>query len=303
MDLAIAFVISNIWTIGFLIAAVYNQSFRPEHKPITHFALFAAVIFALAHLAFSQWIAFLHEPIKIHYLYLAFSALVLAVTPLIYNRIRGFVFHWQLKLAMGLLVFDLILTFLVHIDRNVIALNTGVGVNYERGSAWWLWDVRTILSHLFNTIIFVSLFLPVGLFTKNKSTEEADINFNGEYANIDNVIPMPQTPSSNLVKLSIGNGFRTLSTEAYLKEVDQAYNRVEAIQDLIHAMPEGDKKITASQFVFTASELITEQDHSKTDYIQSINLLCDKARDLALYSYPPGEKRNVELTSRLEQHI
>jgi len=304
LDLAIAFVISNVWTIGFLIAAIYNYCYRPEHKPITHFALFASVIFAFAHITYSQWLAYLYEPVKVHYLYLAISTLVLTLLAYFYNKIRGFVFHWQIKLAIGLLLLELALTLMVHVDRNVVALNASTAINYGRDKAWWLWDIRTILSHLNNVIILTSLFLPVGLFTRsNLSPDEQDIAFTGNYAHADNVVPIAPHQFENQVRLTTCDGFRTLTSETYIKEVDQAYNRVEAIQDLIRAMPEGKSKTTALQFAFTASELITEQDQSKVDYIQSITLLCDRARDLALYTHPPSTKKNVGLPNQLEQHI
>lgn len=304
LDLAIAFVISNVWTIGFLTAAVYNYCFRPEHKPITHFALFASVIFAFAHITYSQWLAYLYEPIKIHYIYLAVSTLVLITLAFVYNKMRGFVFHWQIKLAIGLLLLELLLTIMVHIDRNLIAINSGIGVNYERDKAWWLWDIRTILSHLNNVIILTSLFLPVGLFTKTEDEkDDSNVDFQKDYSDIENVVPFASSQPQDQVKLSTCNGFRTLSSDKYIKEVDSAYNRVEAIQDLIRAMPDGKNKATALQFAYTASELITEHDQSKVDYIQSITLLCDRARDLALYTHPPSSNKKVRIPNQLEQHV
>lgn len=285
LELAIAFIASNIWTIGFLIAAIYNHFLRPEHKSITHMALLTVFIFAIAHITYSQWVSQASEPVKIHYIYLASSAIFLASALFVHNKTAGFVFYWPIKMAIGLMLFEAFLTLLVHVDRNIIALNFNSHPNFNRDHNWWLWTLRTSVSHINNILILISLFLPLSLLSKNK---------------IPSIVALEQPKQSSIVQLSTHNGYRTIPVDLYIQEIDQAYNRVEAIQDLVNAMPEGEAKEKANQYSYTASELITRQDQSKIDHMHSINLLCNKARDCALYidHLCPTEKLSVSKKNR-----
>lgn len=295
LDLAIAFVASNIWTIGFLVAAIYNHFLRPEHKPITQMAMLTALIFAVAHIAYTQWVALAPHPTEVHYLYLASSALILAIALYFHNKSQGFIFYWPLKLAIGLMLLEVVLTLLVHVDRNIFALNGESQPNFFREASWWLWEIRTTLSHVNNVVILASLFLPVSLLSKLKNLNDDDTTNAEVDTRSNNVIELNQPKPLRMVQLSTLNGYRNIPADIYIKEVDQAYSRVEAIQDLIDAMSEGEAKETAKQFAYTASELITRHDQSKVDYLHSIHLLCNKARDCALYMTDEDSDPKIEV--------
>ena len=277
LDLAIAFVVSNIWTIGFLFAALYNFYLRREHTPIIHTALITAAIFAIAHIIFIQYISKVEDRLSIHYLYLASSAFALALAVFINNKRKGFVFYWQLKLIIALMFIECFVTVCIHIDRNIYALNGAIIPNADRDNSWWLWSLRNILSHVNNIVMLISLFLPVSLTYRIRNYNEIT------QTNASNIYPLNAPNQPRVVQLKTKVGHRNLTAETYIKEIDNAYNRVEGIQDLIDAMEPSEAKETANQFAYTASELITRQDHSKTDFMKSIDLLCDNARDYAIY--------------------
>lgn len=297
LDLALSFFFSNIWIISLLGIAIYNNFFRPEHTPIIHMALITATVYAISHIFYSQWVS-QHPVLKeVHYLYLAGAAALLALWIYLNNKLHGFVFYWPVKLLITMMVVEVILDILLHIDRNIVALNGMPYPNEAKENAWWLWTLRNIIFNLDNLIILVSMVLPVSLLTEKKSPK------NYELLEAKNVIPIKQPEPSRIVQLSTTNGYRNIPAEVYLKEVDNAYNRVEGIQDLIDAMPEGEAKETAKQYAYTASELITRHDQSKFDYLDSIHLLCDRARDFAVYSDHVNPKEKLKNIKREEHRI
>lgn len=292
LDIALSFIFSNLWTISFLLVALYNYYFRPEHKPVIHVALITAGIFAVSHITYIQWIAPHPELVKIHYVYLASSAALLASTIFVYTKWKGFIFHWPIKLTIALMLIEVTLDVLLHIDRNIMALNGAELPNTTREHAWWLWSVRNAFFTMDNVVILISLVLPVGILSKRHPITETDAG---------NVYILNTSEHPRIVQLSSKSGFRNLHSEQYIKEIDNAYARVENIQDLIDAMPQGEAKNTASQFAYTASELITRQDQSKMDFMKSITLLCDNARDYAIYVEKRKEAELLKMPEKTQE--
>lgn len=291
LGLAVSFFFSNIWTIAFLSVAIYNYRYRPEHKSIIHAALLTATTFAISHIIYAQWISQLSNTASVHYLYLAGSAALLACAIYINNRIRGFTLHWPVKLAIALMCFEVILDLLLHIDRNVLALNGSRSPNYAREQIWWLWILRVVVFNINNIIILVSFCLPISLLAqlrndkKSLSVSTKDTSNAGLAKNTftSNIYPLHQFNSEPTVRLSTTGGYRDISITDYLKEVDQAYIKIDDTKDLIEAMARNEKKLAARQCLQAASELISKHDQTKTDYIYTVHLLCEAARDLALY--------------------
>lgn len=291
LDLAVSFFFSNIWTIAFLSVAIYNHLCRPGHKPIIHAALLTAAIFAISHIIYAQWISHLANTASVHYLYLAGSASLLASAIYLNNRIRGFVLYWPVKLAIALMCIEIVLDLLLHIDRNVLALNGSQAPNHAREQIWWLWTFRVIVFNINNVVILVSFCLPISLLanTQNNSKSlparlrKTSSSCEDEQQLTTNVYPLHQLNDSQMVRLSTTGGYRSISIEDYLKEVDQAYTKIDYTKDLIEAMPRSEKKLAARQCLQAASELISKHDQAKIDYIYTVHLLCEAARDLALY--------------------
>lgn len=307
LDLAVSFFFSNIWTIAFLSVAIYNYLCRPEHKPIIHAAFLTAVIFALSHIIYAQWISKLPNAAAIHYLYLASSAAVLACAIYVNNKMRGFVFHWPIKLAIALMTIEVVLDVLLHIDRNVLALNGSHSPNFAREQIWWLWTFRVIVFNINNIVILIGFCLPISLLVKSnqhkqalQTTDEKVKSASAEDEITNNVFPINQF-SPQMVRLSTTGGYRSILISEYLKEVDQAYTKIDYTKDLIEAMPRSEKKLAARQCLQAASELISKHDQAKIDYIYTVHLLCESARDLALYEKKTNEHRKETADFPLEE--
>ncbi|UAA38126.1 hypothetical protein KIH87_15750 [Paraneptunicella aestuarii] len=295
LDLAIAFVVSNVWIIGFFVASLYNYYLRPEHTPIIHVAFITVVVFALSHIAYSQWVSVAPDKLKVHYLYLSSSAFLLASTIYLNTKRKGFIFYWPIRLIIGLMLFETLITLLIHIDRNIFPLNGAQAPNVDKENSWWLWSFRNLLSHVNNIVMLISLFLPVSLVSKIKNYNQVT------EANAPNVYILNTSEHPRIVQLNTKPGFRNLHSEQYIKEIDNAYARVENIQDLIDAMPQGEAKNAANQFAYTASELITRQDQSKMDFMKSITLLCDNARDYAIYVEKQEEAEQLKIQEKAQE--
>lgn len=318
LDLAVSFFFSNIWTIAFLSVAIYNHLCRPGHKPIIHAALLTAAIFAISHIIYAQWISHLADTASIHYLYLAGSASLLASAIYVNNRMRGFVLYWPVKLAIALMCVEVVLDLLLHVDRNVVALNGSQAPNYAREQIWWLWTFRVIVFNINNVVILVSFCLPISLLATKQNRSKTlpaklqETMYSSRFSSLSssisttmpsseeaplssNVYPLHQLNAEPVVRLSTTGGYRNISIEDYLKEVDQAYTKIDYTKDLIEAMPRSEKKLAARQCLQAASELISKHDQAKIDYIYTVHLLCEAARDLALYEKKADDNSSFPL--------
>ena len=138
------------------LATMYNHfKGRNELFKSSAFVLF---IYAVAHLGNTLWLAHLplQEQIAIHYLYYAAAAGILAVGLFFINRQK---MRMIMALTIGLLAIEVLLGYLVHIDRNVIALNGAIAPNTAGNSGWLLWDLITFVSifSTFTVILALSL--------------------------------------------------------------------------------------------------------------------------------------------------
>ena len=285
LDLSLSFIFSNIWTMCFLAVGVYNLWQRPDHKPIIHAAMIIATMFAVSHIVYVEWLVRHPFLVQIHYLYLALSAFSLIIILFSYIKFKGFIFYWPIKLTIILMLVEVVLDVLLHIDRNILALNGAATPNISKEDAWWLWSLRSVVFTMDNVIILVSMILPVSLVKRHHGIEETTSN---------NVVALNASGESRIVQLETPSGYRNLSSASYLQEIDQAYKRVDCLQDLINAMPDGKTKNIVAQYTFTASELITRQDQSKIDFIHSIHLLCDYAAKQALV--PQKQLMNIHFS-------
>ncbi|UAA38033.1 hypothetical protein KIH87_15245 [Paraneptunicella aestuarii] len=246
IDYAVAFIIGNVWAICFLVAGLYNFYFRKEYKPVLHMSLVLACTFAVSKVIYSQFILPQEHLLSIYYLYWAAACGFIILCLVVDHHIQGFVFHWPAKLAISLLLIEIVLHLSLHIDRNIVALNSALQPNRELESAWWLWTVRSIFVNLDNAVILMSVLLPFKAFRS-----ELDI-YKTEYSSV---------------------------------QMDKVFKRIHMLEDIIFIMPDGNNKTDAYQCIESARFLLEQWGIGGEErrHLYSANVLCDRARTLALY--------------------
>lgn len=246
LDYAVAFIIGNVWSICFLCAGLYNFYFRKEYKPIIHMSLVLAGTYGLTQIIYSQFIVPQENLYAIFYLYWAsacgFVALCLAAD----HHIKGYVFHWPIKLAIALLLIELFLSICMHIDRNIVALNGSMKPNAQLEDAWWLWTIRNVVVNLDNVFILFSVLIPFRAFRSGRDVYK---------------------------------------TEFTCMQMEKAFKRIRILEDIIFIMPTGINKAQAYQCIESAKYLLEQWglEGENRRHLYSANVLCDRARALALY--------------------
>ncbi|UAA39311.1 hypothetical protein KIH87_02805 [Paraneptunicella aestuarii] len=263
LDYAIGFIVNNIWIWLFAIAAVYNYWSRPDHTPAFDMAVIFSAIFAISHIVYVQWILSFEKLDKVYYLYWACISGLAALALFVSQRIRKNIIHWPIGLAISLSLIEVLFNLAVHLDRNVVALNGALSPNNSIESAWWLWDVRNIVLNSNNFIVLACLFLPFSLFSR-------------------------QTPIDKF-----------FSSDSLM---DKAFSRISKLEDLVIVMPEGLQKQHAWQCLVSAEFLLMqwEGDGEDRSHLYSANILCDRARILALCN---DEAIDIELYKYSEDRI
>jgi len=246
-DYSLGFILDNIWIICFLTAGLYNVYFRREYKPIIHLSFVIAGALGVSKIVYTQII--LPEPNlrEIYYLYWAGASLLTVGIVSIDHQIKGYAFHWPVKLAISLFLIEILLNLAVHLDRNVVALNGMLSPNQNLENAWWLWGVRNTFLYLDNLLIIASLVFPY------KAFKGVDDIYKHKYGS---------------------------------SEMDRAFKRVELLENIMHIMPNSLKKAHAYQCVESARFLLEQWDSQGEDrrHLYSANTLCDRARYLAFTS-------------------
>ncbi len=246
IDYTVGFLIDNIWSVCFLIAAFYNFYFRREYKPIIHMSLILSGIFGLSRIVYLQIILPQENLFEIYYLYWAGTIFLVSAWLVIDHHIKGFAFHWPIKMAIGLLLIEVVLHLAVHIDRNIVALNGSLSPNQNLDNGWWLWAVRNVFISLDNMLILASVLLPFKAFHSKDDIYKT--RFSG-------------------------------------MQMEKAFKRVDMLEDIIYIMPNGINKAHASQCLESARLLLTQWGGGGEDrsHLYCANVLCDRARVLALY--------------------
>ncbi|UAA38662.1 hypothetical protein KIH87_18695 [Paraneptunicella aestuarii] len=252
LDYAIGFIIGNVWAIAFLLVAVYNFYFRKDHKPTFFLCLVMAGSLGISQTIYTNWILPQDNLVSIYYLYWAAVSCAIALTLFLSTKFGARILLWPLSFAIGLHLIEVLFNIAMHIDRNVIALNQALSVNNDIKSAWWLWNVRDMFILSTNFLVIAASILPLDIFSRVSQRFE-----------------------------------RRYSCE----QMTKVFKRIKSLRQLVNVMPDGIDKSNAEQCLDSAELLLTQWDDEGEDrsHIYSANMLCDRARALALALTPEFE--------------
>lgn len=90
---------------------------------------------------------------------------------------------------------------------------------------------------------------------------------------------MRQTTNIEKAFKSLLNGFNLFR---FIGGLNNAYNRVDVIQDMIDAMPT-EQQAQPQSLLCSAKELLHRQDETDVDHLDGVNLLLDAAAHVALH--------------------
>lgn len=166
VDVAVGFVIDQAWTIIFLITALYNRFLRKECHEAFHLSLVMACGIAISQQVYIHWIFTFEYLIEIYYLYWAFISCLMALILSLLIKFNKYIFDWPIKIAVGLLLLEILLNLLVHVDRNFFALNSSNTPNISGDDSWWLWSLRNLTLNTNNVLILISSVIPMNPISK-----------------------------------------------------------------------------------------------------------------------------------------
>ncbi|MEE2025020.1 hypothetical protein [Alkalimonas mucilaginosa] len=258
MDNLTAFILNSLWIIAFILAMFYNMARRPDLKAVTILAGLLAAGYAITHWVTAELFdgRSYHEHITFQYILwggacLAIIALILSIRPV--QQLRLYWVHWTVIL---LLAIDVLGNILMHLDQNIVGLNTLAEPNLNWSTdSWWLWYWYSAQSNINNALILALLFVPVGMESKLMSQPK------------------------NIKKLfkSLIQGFNILT---FLNSQQSVMNRMDVIQDMIDALPHAERS-EAQSLLFSAKELTYRMDETGQEHYEAITLLLDAAAHCA----------------------
>ncbi|MCY7293802.1 hypothetical protein [Alteromonas sp. a30] len=170
MSMSTAYIISLMWILVLAGTTFFNH--KKERNTLFYSSLFALSFYLLAHVTNTLYFttAPLKEVLSSYYLFYAAVPALAALGLFIINRKKLTVI---MQITIALLCLEGIISYAIHIDRNVVALNAAVVPNYAGASKWWLWDIRNIISFIDNISIMLALTLPRIYQVKTDDVEEA----------------------------------------------------------------------------------------------------------------------------------
>lgn len=157
MSVSFAFNITLLWMLFLFAATIFN--YIKSSKDMFFSSAFILAMYGVGHLSNSLWLMSLplNELLNTHYLFYAGMQLMLAAGLFFINRHRLRVIMIVTVVLLGV---EALLGYAVHIDRNVLALNGAEVPNTQGIAAWWLWDMRDMLSQITNFTLFLAITLP-----------------------------------------------------------------------------------------------------------------------------------------------
>jgi len=157
MSVSFMIMMSIVYIAMLFAATMYNH--HKKQKTLFIGSAFALAVYVVTHLGNTLWLSKLplEEQIATHYLYFAAMQVILAVGLFVTSRNEMRVI---MSLTIGLLAMEVLLGYMVHIDRNEVALNGAAIPNFAGESAWLLWDLRDWISQLTTATILLALTLP-----------------------------------------------------------------------------------------------------------------------------------------------
>lgn len=264
LDYAIGFILGNIWSLCFLALAIYCYFYRQENKSMLQFALIFAGAYGLSQIVYAQFILPQKNVVEIYYLYWAGATSIVVASLYINHKFKGFHFYWPIKIAITLLLIEVLLNIALHIDRNIIALNGNMVPNNPYDNEWWLWGVRNMMINFDNIIILIAALFPLKTFQSDNSS------------------------------------FKHSNSST---QMDEAFKRIKILKDMVYVMPDGIQKSLAQQCITTAEFLLSQWNGEGEDrqHLYCANLLCDRARTLSLYVSDKVPEKLAQDEKRLVQ--
>jgi hypothetical protein len=242
-----AFLLNNMWTLLLLAAFTFNIKQRQDNKPIMYANLILVCGFALPGIIYAQYIVQLTPLLPVFYLYWAGvnAAIVVVIYALL--RLKGWPIYAGVKVVIVCLVIDFLFNLLLHVDRNIMALNGQALPNATKAGAWGLWVLRNAISNINNGVIVVCVLAPF----------------------------KPKLKGGNSV-------FKQLLNVVDISRYKQG-NAITQRVDTMHAMVEQTPNNTnAMGYLTAAQELIYRADETQKDFTNAIGLLLDAAAYEAL---------------------
>lgn len=239
----------------------YNIARRGDLKPVIWLSGILATGYALNHVATAMLFdgKSFSEHVTFQYVLWSVACIAIIATIVLAKIVTNTRLYWVSKCAIILLCIDLFGNGLMHIDQNVIGLNSFAEPNNNWSTDhWMLWSWYSIQSNFNNALMLVVLFLPVGI--------EGSL--------------MRQANNVRKVFKSLLNGFNFFR---FIGGLNAAHNRVGVIQDMIDAMPL-EQQHQAQSLLNSAKELLYRQDETGVDHLEGVNLLLDGAAHVALHA-------------------
>jgi hypothetical protein len=252
LSLATAFIINNIWTLLLGVAFIFNAIQRKDIKPIYYTSLILVMGFAIPAMIYAQKIVNISPLLSVYYLYWAAvnACIVLAIVLTI--KLNRWPMYTIIKLLLVCLSIDVAFNLLLHIDRNIMALNGNAVPNMGKENVWELWVLRNTFSSVSNFIMLIGVTLP--LTSRLKGAKDV-------FKQLLNVIDIRQYRAENRTEL-----------------------RIEIIESIIkQSANQNDSK----QYLDAAKELMYRADETQTNFNKPIELLLDAAAHSA-YKAPVG---------------
>lgn len=156
MSMSTAFIISLTWILVLVGASFYNHV--NKRKALFYSSVFALGFYVFAHVANTLYFtsAPIAEVLKSYYLFYAVIPSITALGLFFINKDRLTVI---MKISLILLCIEGVMSYAIHIDRNVIALNAAAMPNVSGAAKWWLWDIQSYISFANNITVLFALTL------------------------------------------------------------------------------------------------------------------------------------------------
>lgn len=156
MSLSLAFLINQFWIIALLGIAVFN--YKKGRKALMFSSLFVLALYAITQLVNANWLLKLDDlsQLQTHYLFFGGAVSFAAMGLFWLNRHNVTL---MMGITIALFALEAFLTYAIHIDRNIIALNGNAAPNLYHTQQWWLWDMQSATSVINNVTVLIAVSL------------------------------------------------------------------------------------------------------------------------------------------------
>jgi hypothetical protein len=251
LSLATAFLLNNMWTLLLGVAFIFNVKQHQDNKPVIYTNLILVLGFALPSILYVQYVVDIKPLLPVYYLYWAAINAMIIVFICTIIKLRKWPFYAGIKLVLICLAVDVVFNLLVHIDRNILALNGHELPNTTRQSAWALWAIRNAFSNISNGAMLLGVIAPFKLGLKGVSAV-----------------------------------FKQLLNAIDFKRYKQDHNISNRLETIDLMKQQSKNECAATEYHNAAKELTYRSDETQTDFTNAIGLLLDAAAHEALQPHP-----------------